>query len=125
MSGATNRSFCMAHTVEVDHRVARHPPYRIDRTPTGRVASAFEPSPPEHGALARDLRRTITGEVRFDNGSRGLYATDASNYRQVPIGVVIPRSIDDVVAAIALCRRHGAPIVARGGGTSLAGQGCN
>src|SRR5262249_21171586 len=67
----------------------------------------------------------IAGEVRFDNGSRGLYATDASNYRQVPIGVVIPRTIDDVITTVALCRSHGAPIVARGGGTSLAGQGCN
>ena len=63
--------------------------------------------------------------MRFDAGSRALYSTDASNYRQVPIGVVIPRTIDDVVAAIAVCRRHGAPVLARGGGTSLAGQCCN
>ena len=69
--------------------------------------------------------RRVQGEVRFDDGSRALYATDASNYRQVPIGVVIPRTIEDVVATIALCRRFGAPIVIRGGGTSLAGQGCN
>jgi FAD/FMN-containing dehydrogenase/Fe-S oxidoreductase len=76
-------------------------------------------------ALAADLHREIAGEVRFDDGSRALYATDASNYRQVPIGVVIPRTIDDVVATLALCRRHGAPVLARGGGTSLAGQCCN
>jgi FAD/FMN-containing dehydrogenase/Fe-S oxidoreductase len=76
-------------------------------------------------ALEVDLQRHVEGEVRFDDGSRGLYATDASNYRQVPIGVVIPRSIDDVVATIAVCRRHHAPIVSRGGGTSLAGQCCN
>jgi len=75
--------------------------------------------------LAAELSREIRGEVRFDNGSRALYATDASNYRQVPIGVVIPKSIDDVVATVAACRRHGAPVVSRGGGTSLAGQCCN
>jgi FAD/FMN-containing dehydrogenase/Fe-S oxidoreductase len=75
--------------------------------------------------LARDLRERIEGEVRFDNGSRALYSTDGSNYRQVPIGVVIPRSVDDIVAAVATCRRFGAPILARGGGTSLAGQCCN
>ena len=71
------------------------------------------------------MRRAIQGEVRFDAGSRALYSTDASNYRQVPIGVVIPRSVDDVVEAMAVCRRHGAPVLARGGGTSLAGQCCN
>jgi FAD/FMN-containing dehydrogenase/Fe-S oxidoreductase len=75
--------------------------------------------------LAEQLRRRIKGEVRFDDGSRALYATDASNYRQVPIGVVLPRDADDVVAAVALARAHGAPILARGGGTSLAGQCCN
>jgi FAD/FMN-containing dehydrogenase len=115
----------MSHTVEIDHRTARHPAYRIERGPTGRVVNEFEPSPPEHQALAHELRRALDGEVRFDNGSRALYATDASNYRQVPIGVVVPRSVEDVFATVALCRRHGAPIVLRGGGTSLAGQGCN
>jgi len=76
-------------------------------------------------ALAAALRREIAGEVRFDNGSRALYATDASNYRQVPIGVVLPRGTDDVIATVALARKFGAPILARGGGTSLAGQCCN
>src|ERR1051326_5754338 len=116
----------MAHTVDIDRRkTAHHPPYRLDRTPAGRVASAYEPSATDAGALSRELRATIEGEVRFDDGSRGLYATDASNYRQVPIGVVVPRSVEDVARTIDLCRRHGAPIVLRGGGTSLAGQGCN
>ena len=63
--------------------------------------------------------------MRFDAGSRALYATDASNYRQIPIGVVVPRSVDDVVETVAACRRHGAPVLSRGGGTSLAGQCCN
>src|SRR5689334_9076943 len=72
--------------------------------------------------LAAELRSHIEGEVRFDAGSRALYATDASNYRQVPIGVVIPRSTDDIIRTVAIARRFGAPILARGGGTSLAGQ---
>src|SRR2546428_10779849 len=76
-------------------------------------------------ALDSELRRRIRGEVRFDRGSRALYATDASNYRQVPIGVVVPRHIEDVTATVEVCRRHGAPILSRGGGTSLAGQCCN
>ncbi|HEV2699280.1 MAG TPA: FAD-linked oxidase C-terminal domain-containing protein [Terriglobales bacterium] len=82
---------------------------------------SLEPS----AALESDLRRHISGDVRFDNGSRALYATDASNYRQVPIGVVIPRDADDVIAAISICREHAAPVLCRGGGTSLAGQCCN
>ena len=83
------------------------------------------PSLVDAQALAVELRNEIEGEVRFDDGSRALYATDGSNYRQVPIGVVIPKSIDDVVATVAACRRHGAPVLSRGGGTSLAGQCCN
>ncbi len=75
--------------------------------------------------LERDLRGRIEGEVRFDDGSRALYAVDASNYRQVPIGVVVPKSVNDVVDTIAVCREHGAPVLSRGGGTSLAGQCCN
>ena len=76
-------------------------------------------------ALERALRTRVKGEVRFDDGSRALYATDASNYRQIPIGVVIPRDEDDVTATVAACRAVGAPILARGGGTSLAGECCN
>ncbi|HMD19140.1 MAG TPA: FAD-binding protein, partial [Alloacidobacterium sp.] len=75
--------------------------------------------------LEKRLQATIRGEVRFDAASRALYAVDASNYRQVPIGLVIPRDADDVKAAIAACREFGAPILARGGGTSLSGQCCN
>ena len=77
------------------------------------------------GALARELRQAIQGEVRFDQGSRALYATDASNYRQVPFGVVIPRSKEDVIRTVEVCRKHGAPVLPRGGGTSLCGQCCN
>ena len=76
-------------------------------------------------ALAGELKKQLRGEVRFDDGSRGLYATDGSNYRQVPIGVVVPRDIDDVVHTVATAREFGAPLLSRGGGTSLAGQCCN
>ena len=79
----------------------------------------------DRAGLERDLRATVRGEVRFDEGSRALYATDASNYRQVPIGLVLPRDADDVECAIAACRRYGAPLVSRGGGTDLAGSSCN
>ncbi len=75
--------------------------------------------------LEEKLKRTVRGEVRFDDASRALYATDASNYRQVPIGLVLPRDVDDVIATIAACREYGAPVLSRGGGTSLAGQCCN
>ncbi len=77
------------------------------------------------GALEQALRERVAGEVRFDDGSRALYATDASNYRQVPIGVVIPRTVEDVIATVAACREHRAPILSRGAGTSLCGQCCN
>jgi FAD/FMN-containing dehydrogenase/Fe-S oxidoreductase len=76
-------------------------------------------------ALEDDLRRSVRGEVRFDAGSRAVYSTDASNYRQVPIGAVAPLDAEDLAAAVAACRRQRAPIVHRGAGTSLAGQSCN
>src|ERR1700690_2767909 len=85
-------------------------------------------APPAHldaQALETALHRHLRGEVRFDSSSRALYATDASNYRQVPIGVVLPRDADDVEATVALCRQFNAPLLCRGGGTSLAGQCCN
>lgn len=72
-----------------------------------------------------DLRAALRGEVRFDEGSRALYATDGSNYRMPPIGVVIPRDREDIIATVRICRAHGAPLLSRGGGTSLAGQCCN
>src|SRR5262245_39295141 len=75
--------------------------------------------------LERALRAATHAEIRFDEGARAAYSADASNYRQVPIGVVLPRRVDDIVAAAAVCREHGAPILARGGGTSQCGQGVN
>ncbi|HWD02043.1 MAG TPA: FAD-linked oxidase C-terminal domain-containing protein [Amycolatopsis sp.] len=76
----------------------------------------------DRGRLAVELSRAVSGEVRFDDGSRALYANDASIYRQVPAGVVIPRSAEDVVAALEVCRRHGVSVLGRGCGTGLAGQ---
>jgi FAD/FMN-containing dehydrogenase/Fe-S oxidoreductase len=75
--------------------------------------------------LKRRLQETVAGEVRFDAAAKGLYATDASNFRQVPIGVVVPRTLDDVVATHAACRAFGAPLVPRGCGTSLSGETVN
>jgi FAD/FMN-containing dehydrogenase/Fe-S oxidoreductase len=83
----------------------------VDRTDTGGLRAA--------------LAGQVDGEVRFDAGSRAAYAHDGSNYRQVPIGVVVPRSVDAAEAAIAACRQAGVPVLSRGGGTSLAGQCCN
>src|SRR5205823_360551 len=75
--------------------------------------------------LARELAAVVEGEVRFSPGSRALYTTGGSNYRQMPIGVVIPRTIEDVGAAVEVCRAHDVPVLSRGGGTSLAGQATN
>ena len=80
---------------------------------------------PESEKLEQQLRTNIRGEVRFDATSKALYATDGSNYRHIPIGVVIPRDEADVVATVTICRSFEVPILSRGAGTSLAGQGCN
>lgn len=75
--------------------------------------------------LEAELRGTLRGEVRFDTATRAMYATDASNYRQVPIGLVLPKDALDVERTLAACRKFGAPVLSRGGGTSLAGESCN
>lgn len=72
--------------------------------------------------LEAELKARVHGEVRFDRVSRMLYATDASNYEINPVGVVIPRSMDDVIGAIELAASHSVPVLPRGGGSSLAGQ---
>ncbi|MFI5258388.1 MAG: FAD-binding and (Fe-S)-binding domain-containing protein [Candidatus Limnocylindrales bacterium] len=76
-------------------------------------------------SLAEDLRAHVRGEVQFGAGDRALYATDSSNYRQLPIGVVRPLDTDDLVEVIRVCHEHDAPVTLRGGGTSLAGQATN
>jgi len=92
--------------------------------PPSSHAQPIDPFSPS-SELEHELRRTVRGEVRFDRGSRALYATDASNYRQIPIGLVVPRDADDAAASVEVCRRYGAPVLPRGAGTSLAGQCCN
>ena len=79
----------------------------------------------KHRGLATELSRKVRGEVDFGAGARALYAYDASVFRQVPVGAVAPRDAGDVAAALAACRRHGAPVLGRGCGTSLAGQTVN
>ncbi|MFV0133129.1 FAD-binding and (Fe-S)-binding domain-containing protein [Streptomyces sp. HMX87] len=83
------------------------------------------PPPVDVGSLQAALRERVDGEVRFDAGSRAAYSTDASNFRQTPLGVVVPRTPEAGVAAVAVAREHGAPVLSRGGGTSLAGQCAN
>ncbi|HEX5084451.1 MAG TPA: FAD-binding oxidoreductase, partial [Blastocatellia bacterium] len=98
------------------------PPERIhDHLQTG-VTRTIEV---DAGALERELQSIIRGEVRFGAGDRALYSSDASNYRQVPIGVVIPLDKEDVIQTVAACRRYGAPILARGGGAGIPGQSVN
>ncbi|MGN6557243.1 MAG: FAD-binding oxidoreductase, partial [Solirubrobacterales bacterium] len=76
-------------------------------------------------ALKQALKDAVKGEVRFDLATRAAYSHDSSNYRQPPLGVILPRDAEDVVAAVAACREHGAPVLPRGCATSLAGQTAN
>ncbi|TSE01474.1 FAD-binding protein [Skermania sp. ID1734] len=79
----------------------------------------------DRGKLAVELAHAVSGEVRFDDGARALYANDASIYRQVPTGVVLPSTAEDVLDALRICHEHGAAVFARGCGTGLAGQTVN
>jgi len=99
------------------HNPSILPPSSHDPSKHKRFAEAHE--------LEKALREIVKGEVRFGDGDRALYATDGSNYRQVPIGVVVPRDAEDAIATMRLCRMYGAPVLSRGGGTSLCGQCCN
>lgn len=96
------------------------------RARSGRVAGEGIAIPQETiAALHAELKGAVRGEVRFSVGDRALYSTDASNYRQLPYGVVIPHSVDDVIATVRLCHKYLVPVTPRGGGTALAGQTCN
>jgi FAD/FMN-containing dehydrogenase/Fe-S oxidoreductase len=97
-------------------------PARVDSRFRGGMASTDQV---DVRALRQALERELEGEVRFDAGTKALYATDASNYRQVPLGVVIPKTLDDVVGTHRICHELGAPILPRGGGTSLSGETVN
>jgi FAD/FMN-containing dehydrogenase/Fe-S oxidoreductase len=89
------------------------------------ITQTIDSSATAMARLVGRLRERVDGEVRFDPGSRAAYSTDASNFRQVPLGVVVPHTIEAAVEAVAVCHEEGLPIVSRGGGTSLAGQGTN
>ena len=99
-------------------KVAAKPDVRFRTPPIGSIDV-------DRKALREQLEAELEGEVRFRPGDRALYATGGSNYRMIPIGVVLPKSTDDVLATIAACREHDAPVLSRGGGTSLAGQIAN
>jgi FAD/FMN-containing dehydrogenase len=82
---------------------------------TAMTAHRHRPAPvTNRGQLAADLAAAVDGEVRFDPGTQAMYANDASIYRQIPIGVVIPRHDGDVLAGLEVCRRHDVPVLARG-----------
>ena len=89
------------------------------------VATPFRGTAAVMHSLEADLRQHVRGEVRFDQASKALYASDASNYRQVPLAVVVPTDVDDLLATVAVCRRNDVPFLPRGGGTSQNGQCVN
>ncbi len=98
---------------------------RSPGSPVVGAASAAAPALEALPALEAVLREALRGDVEFGAGTRAVYATDSSNYRQIPIGVVFPRDEADVVSTLTICARFDVPVLGRGGGTSLAGQGCN
>ena len=98
------------------------PPTRVEhRLQTGTTTSISV----DRESLEKELLRELKGEVRFAEADRGMYASDASNYRMIPLGVILPKDAGDVETAVALCRQYNAPIFARGGGTGIPGQTVN
>ncbi len=94
----------------------------VPRGPRGCILDGMSDLDDGPDGLARDLRAAVRGEVDLSVTARALHTMDASNYRRVPDAVVAPRDADDVAAALAVCRERGVPVVARGAGTSIAGQ---
>jgi len=111
----------MVNRVSIEYSTNMQTLSQIPPSSHAKPIDTFEHAQELEKALSADVR----GEVRFDRGSRAMYATDGSNYRQIPIGLVIPRDAEDVKAAVSVCRRFDAPVLPRGAGTSLAGQCCN
>ncbi len=107
------------------HRVPLTPPETSKHIPQAQRSGLTRSPIVDVRGLQAELERNVEGEVRFDAGSKAMYAVDASNYRQVPIGIVVPKTKEDVVQTVAACRKYGAALVSRGGGTSLGGQTCN
>jgi FAD/FMN-containing dehydrogenase/Fe-S oxidoreductase len=100
-------------------------PFPGDKPECSPISSADRLDEDGGRRLVAELTEAVRGEVLFDSATRAIYATDSSNYRQVPIGVVCPMDEADVIEALRVCRAFGAPVLGRGAGTSLAGQGCN
>ncbi|MDN5605928.1 MAG: FAD-binding oxidoreductase, partial [Kocuria sp.] len=114
-----------AHSTTANSETTADLPIQFDGMPTVSGAATARDHSSTVRRLDTELKKRTNAEVRFDDGSRAAYSTDGSNYRQVPIGVVVPRTLDDVIETVALCRDHEVPITTRGGGTSLAGQTTN
>ncbi|WP_373189121.1 FAD-binding and (Fe-S)-binding domain-containing protein [Halolamina sp.] len=96
-----------------------------DPEPTDAGAFDYQSDDVARPGLVADLESRVDGEVRFDDYSRQLYATDASAYEVTPVGVVFPESTGDVAAVVSYCAKRDIPVLPRGGGTSLAGQTVN
>ena len=96
------------------NRIPLISPDELRKTPQRRPADWKSSENIDAVGLEAELRKNVEGEVRFDAGSKAMYAVDASNYRQVPVGVVIPRSKEDVVQTVASCRKFGSPLLSRG-----------
>lgn len=99
--------------------------WQDNRRPAASDGTRNPPAFPFADDLSRQLKKAVRGEVRFDGGDRAMYAYDASIFRQVPIGVVLPRDADDVEAALKVCRGFDVPVLGRGCGTALNGQSVN
>src|SRR4051812_3199729 len=111
----------MATQIRHEHDVSVH---RLLR-PLAKRRDPRQRPPLDRARLCARLRSVMQGDVMDDAGAQGLYAQDASNYYHIPIAVLRPRTRNDVIAAVHVCRQFGAPITCRGGGTGLAGQTCN
>jgi FAD/FMN-containing dehydrogenase/Fe-S oxidoreductase len=127
---AARSGFYWGHMSTVEQRISETLIRITEKGPPTQFSNRLQTGATRHAtiavaALERELRARISGEVRFGESDRALYASDAGNYRMVPIGVVLPRTEEDIEETIATCRRYGAPITARGGGTGIPGQTVN
>ena len=91
-------------------------------SPTHSIPTVTSPAAQASQDLVAALQQHVQGEVRFDNSTRMLYSTDASLYQVMPVGVVIPKHLDDIQATVEIAARHRVPVLPRGSGSSLAGQ---
>ncbi|RDZ34339.1 MULTISPECIES: FAD-binding and (Fe-S)-binding domain-containing protein [unclassified Haloferax] len=108
-----------------DRRADSQVDRRVDPSDDPRAGYDYAGGDTDREALVSDLDRLVDGDVRFDEYTRQLYATDASAYEVLPVGVVMPTSTADVAAVVEYCADREIPVLPRGGGTSLAGQAVN